>query len=187
MHENQGLIPAPPLSVAEWCNTDVPLDLERLGDRPVLIHAFQMLCPGCVAHSIPQAQKVQTIFAKTDLHVIGLHTVFEHHDAMTHTALKAFLHEYRIDFPVGIDTPSATGAIPKTMAAYGMRGTPTTILINRNGNIVANLFGQIEDLALGAMLQDLTQGSNNTAEVSDANAQEQVGGDCDEQGCRLPA
>lgn len=42
-----------------------------------------------------------------------------------------------------------------TMAAYGMRGTPTTILIDRSGNVAANLFGQIEDLALGAMIQSI--------------------------------
>mgnify|MGYP000888601181 CR=1 FL=1 len=116
-----------------------------------------MLCPGCVAHTIPQAKKVQEIFAQTDLQVIGLHTVFEHHDAMTPTALKAFLHEYQIDFPVGVDTPNSQGSIPQTMAAYGMRGTPTTILIDRAGNIAANMFGQIDDLALGAMLQGILQ------------------------------
>lgn len=98
---------------------------------------------------------MQAIFAETDLQVIGLHTVFEHHDAMTPTALKAFLHEYRVNFPVGVDTPSPDGEIPMTMAAYGMRGTPTTILIDRSGNLAANLFGQIEDLALGAMIQSI--------------------------------
>jgi len=146
---------APELSVAEWFNIDEPLTLEQLLGRPVLIHAFQMLCPGCVAHAIPQTQKVQATFAKTDLQVIGLHTVFEHHEAMMPTALKAFLHEYRIGFPVGVDAPTAHGGVPETMAAYEMRGTPTTILIDRKGNIAANMFGQIDDLALGAMLQGI--------------------------------
>ena len=40
---------APELSVAEWVNTDKPLTLAGLRGRPVLLHAFQMLCPGCVA------------------------------------------------------------------------------------------------------------------------------------------
>lgn len=155
MNEKTQLVPAPELSVAQWFNTDAALSLEKLRGRPVLIHAFQMLCPGCVAVAIPQAQKAQAIFAKTDLQVIGLHTVFEHHDAMTPIALKAFLHEYRITFPVGVDTPSSHGELPMTMAAYGMRGTPTTILVDRSGNVTANLFGQIEDLALGALIQSI--------------------------------
>ncbi|MGI9476008.1 MAG: peroxiredoxin family protein [Hyphomicrobiaceae bacterium] len=156
MSEQNTLAMAPELSVEQWFNTESDLTLEKLRGRPVLIHAFQMLCPGCVAHAIPQTQKVQALFGETDLQVIGLHTVFEHHAAMTPVALKAFIHEYRLTFPIGVDTAPSTGDIPATMAAYAMRGTPTTILIDRDGNVAANLFGQIEDLALGAMIQSLT-------------------------------
>ena len=66
-----------------------------------------------------------------------------------------FVHEYRLTFPIGVDHPGETGPTPRTMAAYQMRGTPTTILIDRKGCISAQLFGQIEDLALGAMIQAL--------------------------------
>jgi hypothetical protein len=81
MNERDQRVLAPELSVSQWFNTNESLSLEKLRGRPVLIHAFQMLCPGCVAHAIPQAQKAQAIFAETDLQVMGLHTVFEHHDA----------------------------------------------------------------------------------------------------------
>lgn len=155
MPERNALVMAPELSVEQWFNTKSDLTLEKLRGRPVLIHAFQMLCPGCVAHAIPQTQKAQAVFAETDLQVIGLHTVFEHHDAMAPVALKAFIHEYRLTFPIGVDLPSSSGDIPATMAAYAMRGTPTTILIDRAGHVAANLFGQVEDLALGAMIQSL--------------------------------
>ena len=144
---------APELIVDRWFNSDANVSLKQLRGRPVLIHAFQMLCPGCVIHGIPQTQKALAIFAKTDLQVIGLHTVFEHHDAMGPVALKAFLHEYQIKFPVAVDEQSPHGNIPQTMAAYEMRGTPTTILIDRNGTIAANLFGQMEDMMLGALVQ----------------------------------
>jgi peroxiredoxin len=146
---------APELQVTEWLNTDSPISLKGLLGRPVVIHAFQMLCPGCVSHAIPQTQKVERIFAQTDLAVLGLHTVFEHHAAMTPVSLRAFVHEYRLSFPIGVDHPSESGPSPRTMEAYQMRGTPTTILINRKGCISAQLFGQIEDLALGAMIQGL--------------------------------
>lgn len=151
-------IKAPELTVELWFNSKEDLTLKRLLGRPVIIHAFQMLCPGCVAHGIPQTQKVHAIFAKTDLQVIGLHTVFEYHDAMTQVALEAFLQEYRIQFPVGVDKPDGQGGIPVTMAAYAMRGTPTTLLIDRSGNLIANLFGQIEDLVLGSMIQSMLAG-----------------------------
>ncbi|MFT5507799.1 MAG: peroxiredoxin [Hyphomicrobiaceae bacterium] len=146
---------APELQVTEWLNTKSPISLKGLLGRPVIIHAFQMLCPGCVSHAIPQTQNVQRIFEQTDLAVLGLHTVFEHHAAMTPVSLRAFVHEYRLTFPIGVDHPGETGPTPRTMAAYQMRGTPTTILIDRKGCISAQLFGQIEDLALGAMIQAL--------------------------------
>ena len=47
-------LPAPPLQVSHWFNTPGPLSLEALRDRVVALHAFQMLCPGCVAHGLPQ-------------------------------------------------------------------------------------------------------------------------------------
>ena len=34
---------------------------------------------------------------------IGLHSVFEHHHAMTPAALEVFLHEYHITHPVAVD------------------------------------------------------------------------------------
>ena len=89
-----------------------------------------MLCPGCVSHGLPQAQRVRATFPQEQVAVIGLHTVFEHHAAMTPVALQAFLHEYRIGFPVGVDRADPESPIPLTMRAYAMQGTPTLVLID---------------------------------------------------------
>lgn len=111
-----------------------------------------MLCPGCVSHGLPQAQRVRQVFRREDVEVVGLHTVFEHHAAMIPVALEAFLHEYRIGFPVGVDMPGDPGPIPRTMAAYRMRGTPTLLLIDRAGRLRQQHFGQVDDLVLGAQV-----------------------------------
>ncbi|MCC3245592.1 redoxin domain-containing protein [Methylocystis sp. WRRC1] len=146
---------APELSVTRWFNTPAPVTLASLRGRVVLLHAFQMLCPGCVAHGTPQAQKAHSLFRNTDLAVIGLHTVFEHHAAMTPVSLEAFIHEYRLTFPIGVDTPGEDGPIPVTMRRYEMRGTPTSIVIGRDGRIRHHGFGQEDDMALGALLGSL--------------------------------
>lgn len=146
---------APELAVSRWFNTPTPITLAALRGRVVLLHAFQMLCPGCVAHGTPQAQRANTLFRNSDLSVIGLHTVFEHHAAMTPVALEAFIHEYRLTFPIGVDQPGESGPIPVTMARYGMRGTPTAILIGRDGRIRHHGFGQEDDMALGAIIGTL--------------------------------
>jgi hypothetical protein len=74
---------------------------------------------------------------------------------MTPTALQAFLHEYRITFPVGVDRALPDSPIPRTMAAYGMRGTPTTLVIDRQGRLARHTFGSEDDLALGLFLGEL--------------------------------
>lgn len=147
---------APDWQVTEWLNTLVPLALEAQRGRVVVACAFQMLCPGCVAHAIPQLRAVHELFGPQGVVVVGLHTVFEHHQAMIVTALRAFVHEYGIHFPVGVDTPAADGgSIPQTMAAYRMRGTPTWLLIDRAGRLRQQFFGHVPDLQLGAEIMRL--------------------------------
>jgi hypothetical protein len=146
---------APAWDVQRWFNQPGRPGLVDYRGRVVAIHAFQMLCPGCVAHGIPQAQRIGRTFGSSDVAVIGLHTVFEHHQAMGPVALEAFLHEYRVDFPVGVDAPSANGAVPATMAAYGMRGTPTLILVDRMGRLRLHAFGRLDDMAVGAAISAL--------------------------------
>ncbi len=143
---------APELAVQRWFNTGSPITLAGLRGKVVVLHAFQMLCPGCVSDAIPQARRLHALARGSDLIVLGIHTVFEHHAAMTPVALEAFLHEYRVTFPVAVDAPSGNGPIPQTMAAYGMRGTPSTIVIGRDGRIVSHSFGSEDDLALGLQL-----------------------------------
>ena len=150
---------APPLRVAQWFNTDAPITLNALRGRVVVVHAFQMLCPGCVSHGLPQAKRVQQLFPTSDVVVLGLHAVFEHHDAMGANALKVFLHEYRIAFPVAVDLPNAHSPIPATMQAYRLRGTPSLIVIDRHGVVRLNHFGHMEDLQLGALIGELVAGT----------------------------
>lgn len=150
--------PAPELQTQQWFNAREPVSLAALRGRVVVIEAFQMLCPGCVSHGLPQAMRVHDTFDPADVAVLGLHTVFEHHDAMTPVALAAFLHEYRIRFPVGVDAPDGTG-IPRTMAAYRMQGTPTLVLVDRFGRLRAQHFGSVPDLQVGAEIMMLMQES----------------------------
>lgn len=139
----------------QWFNQDAPLSLAALRGKVVVLHAFQMLCPGCVSHGIPQAQRIHDTFDEDEVAVVGLHTVFEHHAAMQPVSLAAFLHEYRVRFPVGVDAPGEGDPIPRTMHAYGMRGTPTLILIDRQGSLRQHAFGQASDLAVGAAIAQL--------------------------------
>lgn len=146
---------APELEVSEWINADGPVSLAGLRGRVVVVHAFQMLCPGCVMHGTPQAAKIHQAFDREDVVVLGLHTVFEHHSVMGPEALKVFMHEYRIAFPVGVDRAVPGSPLPATMQRYALRGTPSLMVIGRDGRLRLNHFGNLDDLALGALLGQL--------------------------------
>ncbi|MEP0823202.1 MAG: redoxin domain-containing protein [Ignavibacterium sp.] len=146
---------APELHVSDWINTPTPIRLTDLRGKVVLIGVFQMLCPGCILHGMPLAKKLHELFASDErIKVLGLHSVFEHHNAMQLPSLEAFLYEFRYTFPVGIDAHD-DGPVPLTMRTYKLRGTPSLILIDRQGRVRESLFGQVDELALGVRLGEL--------------------------------
>ncbi len=145
-----------PWQIREWLNCAPTFDLAEVSGRVLVVEAFQLLCPGCVARGLPQMQRVHEQFAGDDLAVIGLHTVFEHHTAQGQTeVLKAFLHENRLTFPIGIDEPSPDGPIPHTMHTYQLQGTPSLLLFDRAGRLRLSHFGVVDDLALGFSIATL--------------------------------
>lgn len=145
----------PEWDISEWLNTPQPLQLSGLRGRVVVIHAFQMLCPGCVAHGIPQATEIHKTLASDELVVVGLHSVFEHHAVMGPDALRVFAHEYRLEFPIGIDRATPGSAIPSTMRSLGLKGTPSLVVLDRQGVIRLHHFGRASDLGVGVLLGQL--------------------------------
>ena len=113
--------------------------------------------PQSVGAGVPQAQRIYDTFEPKDVAVIGLHATFEHHDAFSAAVLKAFIHEYRLKFPIALDQPNPASPIPQTMERYKMRGTPSLVLIDRHGLVRKHAFGPVDDLRIGAEIGALTQ------------------------------
>lgn len=186
---NNEMLLAPELEVSDWLNTTAPIKLSELRGKVIVLHAFQMLCPGCVSHGIPQANTIYELYSDSPVQVIGLHTVFEHHDVMNKEALKAFVHEYRLRFPIAIDMPNGNSSIPLTMQKYHLRGTPSLILIDKQGYIRLNHFGQINDMQVGNTIGQLL--AEQLEEKIDNTSQQQMTGDepsgekCDSNGCTI--
>ena len=130
--------------------------------------------------------QIRANFSNSDVAVIGLHTVFEHHDAQgSRAALAAFLNEYRISFPVGIDQPSDTGRLPLTMRAYQMQGTPSLILIDRQGRLRKNQFGRENDMRLGAEIMALIGEEQVVLSTSPASGGSAHSGACTQDHCSV--
>jgi hypothetical protein len=171
--------------IHEWLNADRPITLESLRGRVVVMLAFQMLCPGCVAHALPLATRVHRVFPQSEVVMLGLHTVFEHHEAMSPVGLRAFMHEYRIPFPVGIDRPASLGPTPETMRDYAMRGTPTWLLYDREGQLRQQFFGDVDALRLGAEIMRLVEDRAERRDIA-SSATKPVSDACDDTACPMP-
>ena len=180
---------APPIDAVHWLNTPRPIALDDLRGRVVVIEAFQMLCPGCVSSGLPQASRIARLFPAEHVQVLGLHCVFEHHEAQgSLAALTAFQHEYRWPFPIAIDRPSGEGGVPHTMRSYRLQGTPSLVLIDREGRLRQNHFGHVEDMTVGAqimalMLERPAEEAMTTLNDADSTAASSAD-DCGDGACR---
>lgn len=142
------------VSPIQWFNS-TPINLADLTGHVVVLGTFQMLCPGCVTNGLPQLQRIHDQFDKQQVKVIGLHTVFEHHAAMTPVSLAAFIMEYRLTFPIAVDGHDQESGPSLSMKRLGLRGTPSLLLVDHAGKIRMHQFGHVGDLVVGAAIQRL--------------------------------
>jgi peroxiredoxin len=145
---------APEIAASAWLNTPEPLSLEQLKGRVVALYAFQSRCQGCLQAALPQARSLWTAFSRADLEVIGLHCPFESASRLDRAALEALLAEEGIEFPVALDADGASYQ-PETFSRYSMQGTPTLVLIARNGKRRLQSLGHVDDEQVRQAVQEL--------------------------------
>lgn len=197
--------PAIDLDIEEWLGGP-PTNISNELGKPILIKVFQVNCPGCFTHGIPETLEVRTKYSDSPLLIWGLATAFEDFHLNTFENLKRLIdsgevvgdtHEalsaqgmlnnnrldYSIPFPVAWDKVApyqstdyladAHGFIKrdfpqfdsfpqknqklilnqvmnylknkkfeaKTFEAYQLQGTPSTLLIDKNGVLRGKWFG----------------------------------------------
>lgn len=118
--------PAPDIQVDTWVQGD-PVNFSSLPGRVVLVEVFQVNCPGCFVHALPEVLHLHHAYHNRGLTVIGLATAFEDFDKNTLQNLEhlvatgeligeplqqlgkaGLLHGNRLDyslpFAIGMDT-----------------------------------------------------------------------------------
>jgi thiol-disulfide isomerase/thioredoxin len=105
---------------------------ERLlsGDQPAVVTFWATWCGPCHAE-IPVKQEAYNVHGD-DIRVVAVN--------MTHTesgdaAIINYIHENELNYPVALDR---TGAIS---ALFGVRGTPTTVILSSSGEVVDRWMG----------------------------------------------
>ncbi|RDI99414.1 thioredoxin [Dyella solisilvae] len=132
--EHEASSPAPDFAgPGPWFNSP-PLTLSGLRGKVVLVEFWTRECINCI-HVLPHTRELYDRYAADGLVVVGVHTpeYDEEHDL---TALKAAIHQYRIDWPVVADNDS------RIWNAYGNQFWPAIYLIDRDGRLVYSHFGE---------------------------------------------
>jgi len=195
----------PNLSVSKWVQ-GLPTNFDQEKDNVILVEVFQVNCPGCFMHGIPEAIDIYKKYRKDGVTVLGLATAFEDYDKNTLENLEKLLTtgevigdtlqalgqygtldggklSYKIPFPVGMDklAPFENPTHEKvldfikmqisdfdsqpenhkkeiferaesylkskqysadTFENFALRGTPSTILVDKKGILRDVSFGQ---------------------------------------------
>lgn len=148
--------PAPEIvDIKEWKNGP-PIKLSQLRGKVVILEFWGWWCGPCVYSGIPELFKLQDEFPHEDLAVIGIHTPYGEDDEVTSVKeldqklskiQKNIWKGREIDFPVALTRlrklPYSLGGEPiansKMSVEYGINSFPSTIVIDRQGNIFGNL------------------------------------------------
>jgi peroxiredoxin len=114
--------PAPAIAVTAWLNWDgAAPTVESLKGRVVLLEFWGTWCGPCV-RAMPGVQKLHDRYRERGLTVLAI-------SYESPEKLQPFLKENAFTMPVGSDPEK------KTIAAYGIRGWPTTIVLDKEGKV----------------------------------------------------
>ena len=126
--------PAPEFAgVDTWLNS-APLTMNDLRGKVVLVDFWTYSCINCL-RTLPYVRKWHEKYKDQGLVVIGVHTpefAFERRTSNVQTAIRRF----GVNYPVGQDNQYAT------WHAYKNQYWPASYLIDRNGRIMHQHFGE---------------------------------------------
>ena len=120
----------PNFGVSEWVQ-GAPTNFDQEKDHVVLVEVFQVNCPGCFMHAIPEAIQIYNKYKDEGVRVLGIATAFEDFDKNTLDNLKMLAETgevigetkgalsmsgqlqdgklpYKIPFPLAMDNLSKT-------------------------------------------------------------------------------
>jgi len=78
---------APNLGVSEWVQ-GAPTNIDQEKDKIILVEVFQVNCPGCFMHALPEAINIYNKYKDEGVRVLGIATAFEDFDKNTLENLK---------------------------------------------------------------------------------------------------
>jgi cytochrome c biogenesis protein CcdA/thiol-disulfide isomerase/thioredoxin len=135
------------VGISHWINVDTPLTKESLKGKVILIDFWTYTCINCI-RTLPHVTGWYEKYKNEGFVVIGVHTpefAFEKETENVKNAIK----QYGITYPVAQDNDY------KTWNAYQNQYWPAHYLIDKQGNIVYEHFGEGEYDTTEKVIQQL--------------------------------
>lgn len=129
--------PAPDWHNESWLNADHPIVLSELRGRVVLLNFWVFTCYNCT-NTVPSLVDFDRKYRGQGLTLIGIHTpefppyAGEHDKGNVERALRKY----------GIEYPNAQDNDSKTWNLYGIRYWPSFVLIDKQGTIRYQGYGE---------------------------------------------
>jgi thiol-disulfide isomerase/thioredoxin len=135
----------PPAPTLRLLDTDgKPVDLAQYKGRVVLVNFWATWCPPC-RKEFPSLGRVRKLFKPAEFDVLAVN-VGEDPDAV-------FSFTGNTEFPVLFDRDA------KAMAAWSVKGLPTTFVVDRQGRLAFRATGgrEFDDPDIVATIKQMTQ------------------------------
>lgn len=122
--------------------TGQPMQFRALHGKMVLVNFWATTCPGCIAE-MPRLIETYQRHQPHGFELIAVAMAYDPADQVS-----AYVRKNALPFPVVLDTK---GALARDFG--DVRLTPTAILIDRQGNIVRTVIGELDFAALDRQLE----------------------------------
>ena len=141
----------PPLApqftgINHWINSE-PLDITRLRGKVVLVEFWTYSCINCI-HTMPYVKQWHQDYKDKGLVVVGVHTPEYGYERLQRNVENA-VKRFDIEYPVAQDNSY------RTWNAYGNRYWPALYLIDKQGHVVYQHFGEGDYRQIEAKIQQL--------------------------------
>ncbi len=158
--------PAPNIQgISAWINSQ-PLNISQLKGKVILVDFWTYSCINCI-RTIPQLNAWYNAYGNNGLVIIGVHTPefqFEHNYSNVYSAVKMF----GIKYPVALDNNYST------WDAYNNQYWPADYLIDKNGNIRYESFGEGNYNQTEAVIRELLENSSYVVQSNFTNVKSNV-------------
>ena len=137
---------APKWEATDWVNLPAgkkSVDIEDYKGKVIYLYCFQSWCPGCHKSGFPTLKKMIDKYKNNkDVAFVSIQTVFEGFHTNTPDKIKIIDKKYGLNIPMA-QSGKQEGDVKKRsplMKKYRTRGTPWTIIIDKEGVVKFNGF-----------------------------------------------